>query len=194
MDGSDPHFDAESIATHNTSWDLEAPQDGSFGAILRIRRSPAYRPERRKLPFIGASSSCDMVCCLLFGGCEQAARLNGSGYRMTIAAPPIEPSKPPSPTSAPATSARASGRRRLDTQSRKLSPHPRTCRAGVTRLQSTDVGSDESFSPIGKNFSFEVSLKETCISPYVHRDRSGRLLRASRQALRLARYSPRSIS
>jgi hypothetical protein len=32
-----------------------------------------------------------MVCCLLFGGCEQAARLNGSGYRMTIAAPPIEP-------------------------------------------------------------------------------------------------------
>jgi hypothetical protein len=32
MDGSDPHFDAESIATHNTSWDLEAPQDGSFGA------------------------------------------------------------------------------------------------------------------------------------------------------------------
>jgi internalin A len=24
MDGSDPHFDAESIATHNTSWDLEA--------------------------------------------------------------------------------------------------------------------------------------------------------------------------
>ena len=23
MDGSDPHFDAESIATHNTSWDLE---------------------------------------------------------------------------------------------------------------------------------------------------------------------------
>jgi hypothetical protein len=23
MDGSDPHFDAEGIATHNTSWDLE---------------------------------------------------------------------------------------------------------------------------------------------------------------------------
>jgi len=23
MNGSDPHFDAESIATHNTSWDLE---------------------------------------------------------------------------------------------------------------------------------------------------------------------------
>jgi hypothetical protein len=23
MDGSDPHIDAESIATHNTSWDLE---------------------------------------------------------------------------------------------------------------------------------------------------------------------------
>jgi len=23
MDGSDPDFDAESIATHNTSWDLE---------------------------------------------------------------------------------------------------------------------------------------------------------------------------
>jgi hypothetical protein len=23
MDDSDPHFDAESIATHNTSWDLE---------------------------------------------------------------------------------------------------------------------------------------------------------------------------
>jgi hypothetical protein len=23
MDGSDPHFDAESIATHNMSWDLE---------------------------------------------------------------------------------------------------------------------------------------------------------------------------
>jgi hypothetical protein len=23
MDGSDPHFDAKSIATHNTSWDLE---------------------------------------------------------------------------------------------------------------------------------------------------------------------------
>jgi hypothetical protein len=23
MDGSDPYFDAESIATHNTSWDLE---------------------------------------------------------------------------------------------------------------------------------------------------------------------------
>jgi hypothetical protein len=23
MDGSDPHFDAESIATHNTSWDLD---------------------------------------------------------------------------------------------------------------------------------------------------------------------------
>jgi hypothetical protein len=23
MDGSDPHLDAESIATHNTSWDLE---------------------------------------------------------------------------------------------------------------------------------------------------------------------------
>src|SRR4029077_3729778 len=23
MDGSDPHFDPESIATHNTSWDLE---------------------------------------------------------------------------------------------------------------------------------------------------------------------------
>jgi hypothetical protein len=23
MDGSDPHFDAESIATHKTSWDLE---------------------------------------------------------------------------------------------------------------------------------------------------------------------------
>ena len=23
MEGSDPHFDAESIATHNTSWDLE---------------------------------------------------------------------------------------------------------------------------------------------------------------------------
>jgi hypothetical protein len=23
MDGSDPHSDAESIATHNTSWDLE---------------------------------------------------------------------------------------------------------------------------------------------------------------------------
>jgi hypothetical protein len=23
MDGGDPHFDAESIATHNTSWDLE---------------------------------------------------------------------------------------------------------------------------------------------------------------------------
>jgi len=23
MDGSDPHFVAESIATHNTSWDLE---------------------------------------------------------------------------------------------------------------------------------------------------------------------------
>jgi len=23
MDGSDPHFEAESIATHNTSWDLE---------------------------------------------------------------------------------------------------------------------------------------------------------------------------
>jgi hypothetical protein len=23
MDGRDPHFDAESIATHNTSWDLE---------------------------------------------------------------------------------------------------------------------------------------------------------------------------
>ena len=34
-----------------------------------------------------------MVCCLLFGGCEQAARLIGSGYRMTIAAPPIEPSE-----------------------------------------------------------------------------------------------------
>ena len=39
------------------------------------------------------SSSCDMVCCLLFGGCEQAARLIGSGYRMTVAAPPIEPSE-----------------------------------------------------------------------------------------------------
>jgi hypothetical protein len=38
-----------------------------------------------------ASSSCNMVCCLLFSGYEQAARLNGSGYRMTIAAPPIEP-------------------------------------------------------------------------------------------------------
>ena len=35
----------------------------------------------------------DMVCCLLFGGCEQAARLIGSGYRMTVAAPPIEPSE-----------------------------------------------------------------------------------------------------
>jgi hypothetical protein len=23
LDGSDPHFDAKSIATHNTSWDLE---------------------------------------------------------------------------------------------------------------------------------------------------------------------------
>ena len=23
MDGSDPHFDAKAIATHNTSWDLE---------------------------------------------------------------------------------------------------------------------------------------------------------------------------
>jgi hypothetical protein len=23
MDGSDPHFDVGSIATHNTSWDLE---------------------------------------------------------------------------------------------------------------------------------------------------------------------------
>jgi len=23
MDGGDPHFDAESIATHHTSWDLE---------------------------------------------------------------------------------------------------------------------------------------------------------------------------
>jgi hypothetical protein len=34
-----------------------------------------------------------MVCCLLFGGCEQAARPIGSGYRMTIAAPPIEPSE-----------------------------------------------------------------------------------------------------
>jgi len=27
MDGSDPHFDAESIATHNTSWDLETKAD-----------------------------------------------------------------------------------------------------------------------------------------------------------------------
>ena len=35
----------------------------------------------------------DMVCCLLFGGCEQAARLIGSGYRRTVAAPPIEPSE-----------------------------------------------------------------------------------------------------
>jgi hypothetical protein len=24
MDGSDPHFDAKAIATHNTSWDLES--------------------------------------------------------------------------------------------------------------------------------------------------------------------------
>jgi hypothetical protein len=32
-----------------------------------------------------------MICCLLLGGCEQATRLIGSGYRMTIAAPPIEP-------------------------------------------------------------------------------------------------------
>ena len=34
-----------------------------------------------------------MVCGPLFGGCEQAARLNGNGYWMPIAAPPIEPSK-----------------------------------------------------------------------------------------------------
>ena len=42
---------------------------------------------------MGASSGCDTVCCLLIGGCEQAARLNGSGYWMTIAAPPIEPAE-----------------------------------------------------------------------------------------------------
>jgi hypothetical protein len=48
-----------------------------------------------KLPFIRAFSSCNMGCParLLFGGHERAARLNGSGYRMTIAAPPIEPSE-----------------------------------------------------------------------------------------------------
>ena len=50
---------------------------------------------RRPLPEDAATKKCadDVVCCLLFGGCEQAARLIGSGYRMTIAAPPIEPSE-----------------------------------------------------------------------------------------------------
>ena len=38
MDGSDPHFDVETIATHNTSWDLElmkAPP-GSIGGSASI--------------------------------------------------------------------------------------------------------------------------------------------------------------
>lgn len=48
-----------------------------------------------KLPVIRAFSSCDMgrPACLLFGRHEQAATLNGSGYRMTVTASPIEPSE-----------------------------------------------------------------------------------------------------
>jgi len=34
MDGSDPHFDAESIATYNTSWDLEP----AMARAIAIRR------------------------------------------------------------------------------------------------------------------------------------------------------------
>jgi len=50
MDGSDPHFDAESIATHNTSWDLEkvdvqadaAVCGGSVGRrVLPLSANPA---------------------------------------------------------------------------------------------------------------------------------------------------------
>ncbi|MGC1890135.1 MAG: hypothetical protein WA709_29290, partial [Stellaceae bacterium] len=37
MDGSDPHFDAESIATHNTSWDLERDQIGFGRRSLRTK-------------------------------------------------------------------------------------------------------------------------------------------------------------
>src|ERR1700720_1332855 len=55
MDGSDPHFDAESIATHNTSWDLEthlpyplqhscpAHSPPPFRAVLKPDRSRATK-------------------------------------------------------------------------------------------------------------------------------------------------------
>ena len=41
MDGSDPHFDAESIATHNTSWDpekddVQADPDVEPGRLTRL--------------------------------------------------------------------------------------------------------------------------------------------------------------
>jgi hypothetical protein len=67
MDGSDPHFDAKSIATHNTSWDLEKvdvihPRSrcragGLHGRVVlfRIRdcasvdRDDGYRAELRRL-------------------------------------------------------------------------------------------------------------------------------------------------
>jgi len=34
MDGSDRHFDAESIATHNTSWNLKLPPGPKAWAII----------------------------------------------------------------------------------------------------------------------------------------------------------------
>ncbi|HEY3679048.1 MAG TPA: hypothetical protein VGL45_10030, partial [Bradyrhizobium sp.] len=51
MDGSDPHFDAESIATHNTSWDLEKDDVALSGPS----RSPRY--------FRGCGTGAGCRCC-----------------------------------------------------------------------------------------------------------------------------------
>ena len=50
MDGSDPHFDAESIATHNTSWDLENADVQADPATLPGKADTDGRVRARNTP------------------------------------------------------------------------------------------------------------------------------------------------
>src|SRR5713226_1229634 len=50
MDGSDPHFDAESIATHNTSWDLEKDAVQADPTAISGKADTAGLNERRVRP------------------------------------------------------------------------------------------------------------------------------------------------
>jgi hypothetical protein len=52
MDGSDPHFDAESIATHNTSWDLEKDDVQADPVPHPGKADTAGRDERRRRPAV----------------------------------------------------------------------------------------------------------------------------------------------
>ena len=76
MDGSDPHFEAESIATHNTSWDLEKDD---------VQADPTV--ESGKADMDGASLSEEYpICCtgVVAAACTQGKRTQHGKPRRVI--------------------------------------------------------------------------------------------------------------